>query len=70
MTREKTKSGKLGIRMANNSGSYDVHSEARGSHWVAWVSRPGDAKPDRSVVWVAATQQQAEARAREWTEQL
>jgi len=56
--------------MANNSGSYDVHSEARGSHWVAWVSRPGDAKPDRSVVWVAATQQQAEARAREWTEQL
>ena len=50
-------------------GSYQIHSEARGPHWIAWVTRDGSTKPDRSVVLVAATQQEAEARARQWAEQ-
>ena len=49
-------------------GSFQVHSEARGSHWIAWVSRDGSGKPDHSVVVVGATREQAEARAREWAE--
>jgi hypothetical protein len=48
--------------------SYQIHSEARGPHWIAWVSRDGGGKPDRGVVLVAGTQEEAEARARAWAE--
>jgi len=49
-------------------GSFEVHSELRGSHWIAWVSRDPSGKPDRSVVVVGATREEAEARARQWAE--
>ncbi len=55
--------------MAAGTASDRVQSEARGSHWVAWVSRGADAKPDRSVVVIAETQEEAEARAQAWAEQ-
>jgi len=48
--------------------TYQIHSEARGPHWIAWVSRDGGGKPDRSVVIVAETRELAEARARAWAE--
>jgi len=51
------------------SGSYQIHTEARGPHWVAWVSRDGTGKPDRSVILVAETKEKAEASARSWAEQ-
>jgi hypothetical protein len=51
------------------AGSYQIHSEARGPHWIAWVTRDGATKPDRSVLLVAASQQEAEARAKRWAEQ-
>ncbi len=44
----------------------EVHTEARGKHWVAWVTRPSDPKPLRSVVIVAETREEAERRGREW----
>jgi hypothetical protein len=50
-------------------GPYQIHSEARGAHWIAWITRGSDIKPDRSVVLVAASQDEAEARARRWAEQ-
>jgi hypothetical protein len=46
------------------TSAYEIHSEARGPHWIAWVSRGGDPKPERSVVLVGKTQEEAEARAR------
>lgn len=49
------------------SGPYQIHSEARGAHWVAWVSREG-AKPDRGVIVVGKTQEEAEANARRWAD--
>ena len=49
-------------------GSFEVHSEARGGHWIAWVSRDAAGKPDRSVVVVGATREEAEARARKLAE--
>jgi hypothetical protein len=55
--------------MPTDPASYQIHSEARGAHWIAWVSRGGDSKPDRSVVLVAETQEEAERRARQWAEQ-
>ena len=48
--------------------SYEVHSEARGAHWVAWITRGGSAKPERSVIVVGASQAEAEASARRWAD--
>jgi hypothetical protein len=46
-----------------STGSYEIHSEARGSHWIAWIGRNGDPKPHGAVVVVGQTQAEAEARA-------
>ena len=51
-----------------STGAYEIHSEARGSHWIAWVSRDGDPKPHGSVVVVGQTQEEAVARARQRAE--
>jgi hypothetical protein len=50
------------------AGSYKIHSQGRGPHWIAWISRNGDGKPDRSIVLVGASQAEAEARAQRWGE--
>jgi len=52
-----------------STGSFQIHSEARGPHWIAWVSRDQSDKPYRSVVIVAETRELAESRARRWAEQ-
>jgi hypothetical protein len=56
--------------MAENapSGPVQIHSEPRGDHWVAWATRGGN-KPDRGIVVVGKTQEEAEAHARAWTDQ-
>ena len=54
--------------MATASGAYQIHSEARGPHWIAWVSRDGSGKPERSVVLVAETREEAEKRAERWAQ--
>jgi hypothetical protein len=59
----------ISARMATASGSYQIHSEARGPHWIAWVSRDGSGKPAGSVILVAETRELAEERARQWAEQ-
>jgi hypothetical protein len=50
-------------------GSPQIHVEARGPHWIAWVSRDGSGKPDRSVILVAETKEKAEANAQRWADQ-
>jgi predicted RNase H-like HicB family nuclease len=42
-----------------------VRSELRGGHWVAWVP-DANGKPERSIVLVGETREEAEERAREW----
>ncbi len=49
--------------------SYEVHSEERGPHWVAWITRGGATKPERSVLIVGETQAEAEASAHRWADQ-
>ena len=56
-------------RMTTPPGSYEIHTEARGPHWIAWITREGGTKPDRSVVLVAANREEAVDRARRWAEQ-
>jgi hypothetical protein len=55
--------------MTTANASYEIHTEARGPHWIAWITRAGQTKPDRSVILVAASQRDAEERARLWAEQ-
>jgi len=49
---------------------YEIHSEARSGHWVAWVTVAGSDKPAGHVVLVGQTQQEAEAKAGSWQERL
>jgi hypothetical protein len=46
--------------------AYQVHTEARGPHWVSWITREGDEKPYQSVILIARTQEEAEARGNAW----
>jgi hypothetical protein len=54
--------------MATKDGSYQIHSEARGPHWTAWVSRDGSGKPHGSIILIGETREEAEANARKWAE--
>lgn len=53
--------------MANPSTKSNVRSEARGPHWVAWVPDE-NGKPRGQVVLVGQTREEAEERARVWSE--
>jgi hypothetical protein len=55
--------------MPTGSGPYQIHTEARGPHWIAWISRDGSSKPAGSVVLVGESKEKAEANARRWAEQ-
>ena len=55
--------------MTETYGSYQIHSEARGPHWIAWITRGAGTEPDRSVVLIGETRAEAEANARTWAEQ-
>ena len=50
------------------TGAFRVHSQAHGPHWIAWVTSSDREAPERSVVLVGRTQEEAEARARQWIE--
>jgi hypothetical protein len=50
----------------NPLAAFVVHSEARGPHWVAWITQPGQTEPYRSVLLVGASREEAESRARKW----
>jgi hypothetical protein len=54
--------------MSTNPGSYEIRSEPRGPHWIAWIVRPGSTQPDRSVVVVGETQEEAETKAKGWAQ--
>lgn len=54
--------------IATTSGTFEIRSEAHGPHWVAWLARTNDGKPERSVLLVGETQEEAEANARRWAE--
>ena len=56
--------------MTTSAVSYQIHSEAHGPHWVAWVTRAGSQKPERDVVLVAANQEDAEERARRFADEV
>jgi predicted RNase H-like HicB family nuclease len=56
--------------MSMSKAMYEIRSELRGGHWVAWVVRTPDGKPDRSILLVGQTREEAEQRARNWADGL
>jgi hypothetical protein len=46
--------------------THEIRSELRGGHWVAWIVRTPDGKPDRSILLVGRTKKEAEQRADDW----
>ncbi len=60
----------LTFRLMTSTASYQIHTQERGPHWISWVTRGNDTKPDNSIVLIAASQPEAEERARLWIEKL
>jgi hypothetical protein len=56
-------------KAASHTSDRQIRSRASGPHWVAWVSDT-NGKPEGSVILVGKTQEEAEARARKWAEQI
>lgn len=46
--------------------TYEIRSELRGGHWVAWIVRTPDGKPDGAILLVGRTKEEAEKRADDW----
>ena len=60
--------GPMAETVTTKHGTFEIHSEARGPHWVAWLARTADAGPEQSVLLVGQTRTEAEGRARKWAE--
>ena len=58
----------MGDAVTTSAATFEVHSEAHGPHWIAWLTRAGTDKPERSVVLIGETKEEAEARARQWAQ--
>jgi hypothetical protein len=55
---------------SNSAAQFEIHSEERGPHWIAWLARDSAGKPVNAVVLVGETRTEAETRAREYAAQL
>jgi hypothetical protein len=49
-----------------SSDGFEVRSEARGSHWVAWVTKPGQSEQAAAILMVGLTREEAEQRMNSW----
>ena len=56
--------------MTTNRTDFDIKTESRGAHWIAWVTRGASDKPIDSVILVGQTRDEAEADARIWADKL
>jgi hypothetical protein len=59
----------LGETVTTPAGRFTVLSEARGPHWIAWLTKDQDSRPVRDVVLIGETQKEAETRARRWLDE-
>ena len=55
--------------MSTHTSSAEIHVEARGAHWISWITRGGETTPHGAVVLVAASEKEARDRARDWAAQ-
>lgn len=50
--------------------NFDIRSEERGPHWIAWLAGDSAGKPVNAVVLIGETKEEAETRARDYAQQL
>jgi hypothetical protein len=48
---------------------FEVRSEQRGPHWIAWLAAGADPRPVKAVIIVDGSKDEAEARARQWAQE-
>ncbi len=61
------------MRVTNSdrtADDFDIRSEERGPHWIAWPARDSAGKPVNAVVLIGETKEEAEARARDYARHL
>jgi len=58
----------MGQAVTISTGTFEIHSEAHGPHWIAWLTRAGGGKPEQSIVLIGETREEAESRARQWAQ--
>ena len=56
--------------MTTDRKDFDIKTESRGAHWIAWVTRGASDKPLDSVILVGQTRDEAESQARKWADTL
>ena len=49
---------------------YEIYSEMRAGHWVAWATSDSTSNPAGSVLLVGQNQEEAEANAEQWVERI
>lgn len=49
---------------------YQINSEPRGGHWVAWLTAAGTEQPAGAAILVGQTRAEAEANAQRWAGEL
>ena len=49
---------------------FDIKTESRGAHWIAWVTRVGSDAPVDPIILVGQTQEEAASQARTWADKL
>ena len=50
--------------------NFDIKTEFRSAHWIAWVTRGTSDKALDSVILVGQTRDEAESHARTWADKL
>ena len=56
--------------MMTDTMNFDIKTESRGAHWIAWVTRGAGDKPLDSVILVGRTRDEAASEARTWADKL
>lgn len=56
--------------MTTDRKDFDIKTESRGAHWIAWITRGASDKPLDSVILVGRTRDEAESEARTWADKL
>jgi len=56
--------------MTTDRTDFEIRTESRGAHWIAWLTRGTDDKPLDSVILVGQTRDEAESQARTWADKI
>ena len=56
--------------MMTDRTDFEIKTESRGAHWIAWLTLGASDKPLDSVILVGQTRDEAESQARTWADKL